>query len=148
MEILNCLKNQQYDSFVKILWRICSMQELLSHRGLGACSQHENCGLYWHVARRQLCEHLDCTTGSASDVTCPTHPVTMQRSVNNPPHQAVTSCNRGICAETIARQLVNTMSHNSGSYHVTVFCDVSAKLHNEENSSVLNHTDDQLADSP
>jgi hypothetical protein len=54
-----------------ILWRICSMQELLSHRGLGARAQRESCGLYRRVARRQLCERLDSTTGSANDVTYP-----------------------------------------------------------------------------
>jgi hypothetical protein len=44
-------------------------QELLSHRGLGARGQRENCGLYRRVARRQLCERLDCATESASDIT-------------------------------------------------------------------------------
>jgi hypothetical protein len=45
-----------------ILWRIYTMQELLSHRGLGACAQWESCGLDRRVARRQLCEHLDYAT--------------------------------------------------------------------------------------
>jgi hypothetical protein len=67
-----------------ILWRICSIQELLSHRGLGARTQRESCGLYRRVARRQLCERLDCATGNASDLTYPTHPVTTQRSINTP----------------------------------------------------------------
>lgn len=35
-----------------ILWRIGLMQELLSHRGLGAQAQCEGCGLYRRVARR------------------------------------------------------------------------------------------------
>jgi hypothetical protein len=47
------------------------MQELLSYRGLGACVQRESCEFYWCVARQQLCERLDGTTGSASDVTYP-----------------------------------------------------------------------------
>jgi hypothetical protein len=64
---------------------MCSTQELLSHRGLGARAQRESCGLYRRVARRQLCERLDCATGSASDVIYHTHPVTTQRSVNTPP---------------------------------------------------------------
>jgi hypothetical protein len=68
---------------VYILWRIGPMQELLSHRGLGACTR-ESCRLYQRVARRQLCERLDCATGSESDVTYPTYPVTTQCSVNTP----------------------------------------------------------------
>jgi hypothetical protein len=47
------------------------MYELLSHRGLGARAQCESCGLYRRIAGQQLCECLDHTTGSASDVTYP-----------------------------------------------------------------------------
>jgi hypothetical protein len=61
------------------------MQELLSHRGLRARAQRESCRLYRRVARRELCERLDGATGSACDVTYPTHPVTTQCSVNTPP---------------------------------------------------------------
>jgi hypothetical protein len=38
----------------------------------------------------------------------------------------MTSRNKGAHAVTVARQSVNT-SHNSESYHVTVFCVVSAE---------------------
>jgi hypothetical protein len=38
------------------------MQELLSHRGLGARAQREIYGLDRRVARRQLCERLDYPT--------------------------------------------------------------------------------------
>jgi hypothetical protein len=58
------------------MWCTGSMQELLSHRGLGARAQRESCGYYRRIARRQVCERLDCATGSAGNVTHPNHPVT------------------------------------------------------------------------
>jgi hypothetical protein len=54
---------------MKVMWCICSKQELLSHRGLGAGAQRESCGLDRRVARRQLCERLDCATVSRGHVT-------------------------------------------------------------------------------
>jgi hypothetical protein len=52
-----------------IVWHICSVQELLSHRGLGAHAQRESCGLYQRIARWQLFKHLDCATMSRGHVT-------------------------------------------------------------------------------
>jgi hypothetical protein len=47
-----------------ILWRICPMQELLSHRNLKTRTQQWNCGLNQRVVGRRLCERLDCATVS------------------------------------------------------------------------------------
>jgi hypothetical protein len=66
-----------YDIVVYLLYA-----ETVSHRGLGARAQWESCGLYRHVARRQLCECLDCATVSRGHMTSAFPHVTS----HTPPH--------------------------------------------------------------
>jgi hypothetical protein len=120
-EILICYRRRQISwlyhsfkwsfSYIYIMWRICSLQELLSHRDLRARAQRESCGLYRRVARRQLrlhnrkCEWRHIPHSTRNYATLGKHPS----------RYAVTSCNRVVCAATVVKQSVNTAITQQGS---------------------------------
>jgi hypothetical protein len=71
------------NNFILILWLICFMQELLSHKSLGARARGESCEFDRRVARRQLCERLDCATVSRGHVTSAFPQVTDPNTVSS-----------------------------------------------------------------